>query len=399
MANVTWVLGYDSVNGKTWSDVFAPLFINGVVQPAIPTLFHILDGSNKGTFHGNFVVNGSGVIQSGTITGFELYFMSSVGLVLNATGYTIDALAFLQALAALQSNSPAALIDLLYANPMTVQGSVQGEVVQGSDHADSLHGNGGSDKINGLDGDDEILGGDGDDIISGGTGDDEIRGGAGEDYLGGGEGSDTAVYSDESNFVSVALGGPDTVNVLIGGVVTDQLNGIENVTGGSGNDELTGDGLNNNFVGNAGDDRLIGNDGNDRLLGGDGKDKLNGGKGNDEIAGGGGHDSIIGGKHSDTLVFDATLDRRTNVDKVKKFSPAKDTIELDDAVFAALESGAVKGKNFRLGDKAKDGNDHVLYGADGGLRYDPDGEGGTKAVLFTKLKGAPNIEADNIVVA
>jgi Ca2+-binding RTX toxin-like protein len=398
MVNVVWNLLYDNVNQKNWSDVFGPVILNGAILPgAIATQFHLQDGDYKATFQGNFVVN-SGVIQSGTITGFDLFFKNPAGHVLDATGYQIDFVAFKQALAALQATSSTALLDLLFGAPMTVHGTAQVDGFGQGNSDDTLFGNSGPDKLGGDDGDDRIFGGDGDDLLTGGNGDDAFVGGEGMDNLHGGPGSDTADYSSEANFVRASLDGPNTTELLVGGTVEDLLAFIENVTSGSGNDELVGDGFNNTFAGNAGDDKLTGNDGNDHLLGGDGKDKLNGGKGNDEIAGGLGNDVVIGGKDSDTLVFDAPLNAKKNVDKVKKFSPGKDMIELDQAVFASLDPGALKGKHFRLGEKAKDGNDHILYD-EGLVRYDPDGKGGAKAVLFAKLKSAPDIDADNFLVA
>ncbi|MCB2048293.1 MAG: M10 family metallopeptidase [Novosphingobium sp.] len=49
---------------------------------------------------------------------------------------------------------------------------------------------------------------------------------------------------------------------------------IENVLGGSGNDEISGNSANNVLIGNNGDDQLVGLNGHDRLEGGDGNDKL-----------------------------------------------------------------------------------------------------------------------------
>lgn len=399
MANVTWILGTDPINGKEWHIVLGAVFANGSILPgAIATQFHLHDGNNKATFQGNFDVSG-GVVQSGMITGFDLYYGGTSAHLVDATGYQINFAAFKQALAAYQVTPSEALYDLFFSDRMTVHGSGQGEVVAGGHAADILYGKGGMDGITGAGGNDRIFGGDGNDGLDGGRGDDMLWGGSGLDKLNGGEGSDTAVLSAEANFIAVTLNGPNTVDLLIGGVVADRLVYVENVIGGSGNDQLIGDGFNNTFTGNAGDDKLIGNDGNDRLRGGDGRDKLDGGTGNDEIAGGKGNDLVIGGKNSDTLVFDTALNGKNNVDKVKKFSPGKDTIELDQSVFKALKPGVLKGKHLRLGEKAKDGNDHVLYDGDGELRYDADGKGGTKAVLFARLKGAPDIDADNLFVA
>jgi Ca2+-binding RTX toxin-like protein len=214
----------------------------------------------------------------------------------------------------------------------------------------------------------------------------------------GGAGSDTADYSEKADDVVVALAGSVFSVVKVGGADEDNIHDIENVNGGSSNDILIGNGLANRLAGNGGDDRLTGSDSNDVLQGGAAHDRLNSGKGNDQIDGGLGNDVLVGGKNSDSFLFSAALDRRSNVDKVKDFKPGADTIVLSHAVFAELDPGGLKGKHFVLGKKAEDGNDHIIYD-DGRLSYDADGKGGAKAVLFAKLKGAPEIEtADFLVV-
>ena len=208
---------------------------------------------------------------------------------------------------------------------------------------------------------DFLSGGEGNDVIRARGGNDFMSGGNGQDELDGGEGSDTADYSEKLDAVTLTLNGPNDVKVLVDGVVEDTIRNTENANGGGGGDRLAGDGFNNAFAGNAGDDKITGNLGNDDLSGGDGNDKLDGGDGNDRIAGGLGNDRLVGGKTSDTLVFDTALHAKNNVDKVKKFSHAKDTVELDQAVFTELDLGALKGKHFHLGEKAKDGNDRIIY--------------------------------------
>ena len=137
---------------------------------------------------------------------------------------------------------------------------------------------------------------------------------------------------------------------------------------------MTGDGLVNMLVGNDGDDRLSGGDGNDSLLGGTGRDRIDGGKDNDTIDGGAGKDVLTGGKNSDSFVFSTALDANDNLDKIKDFKPGVDTIGLAADVFTALDPGALKGKYFAIGTKAKDGNDHVIYDDQTGvLSYDADG--------------------------
>lgn len=106
-----------------------------------------------------------------------------------------------------------------------------------------------------------LLGNAGDDDLSGGGGDDRLDGGLGDDLLFGGAGSDTAVFSGD-NGVRVDLrlvGAQDT------GQGRDTLIGIENLTGGSGDDQLIGDDADNVFTDTGGADTYIGNGGSDTV--------------------------------------------------------------------------------------------------------------------------------------
>ena len=68
------------------------------------------------------------------------------------------------------------------------------------------------------------------------------------------------------------------------GAGSDQLTGIENLTGSTFSDSLTGFTSDNVITGDAGNDTISGDLGNDTLIGG---------VGNDSIAGGGGNDTVI----------------------------------------------------------------------------------------------------------
>jgi len=119
-----------------------------------------------------------------------------------------------------------------------------------------------------------VIGGSGNDTITGDKTANLFRGGAGNDALDGAAGIDTADYSDKTVSVAVALANSTAVDVLVDGLVEDNLRSIENVVGGSGNDILSGDSLVN---------RLEGGAGNDILKGGNGKDILDGGTGSDTV--------------------------------------------------------------------------------------------------------------------
>src|SRR5262245_29313972 len=85
-----------------------------------------------------------------------------------------------------------------------------------------------------------VYGGSGDDVITGDGGANIFLGGIGNDSLDGGSGSDTALYSDKTTSVVVALNGAIAATVFVDGTAEDTLTNIENVTGGSGDDVLTG---------------------------------------------------------------------------------------------------------------------------------------------------------------
>lgn len=143
------------------------------------------------------------------------------------------------------------------------------------------------DKISGFE---NIVGGLGNDFlygdslknkIDGGDGDDTLKGGTGFDTLIGGYGSDTVDYSAETAAVKVdmtkANSGGTYRTVTVNGIAADEIYGIENIKGGSGNDVLTGDIQMNKFWGGAGQDTLKGGSGDDMLAGGTGNDTLDGG--------------------------------------------------------------------------------------------------------------------------
>jgi Ca2+-binding RTX toxin-like protein len=132
------------------------------------------------------------------------------------------------------------------------------------------------------------------------------------------------------------------------------------------------------LVGTRRADRLVGGDGNDLLFGKLGKDVLTGGLGRD------------------AFVFDTRPNKKTNLDRIADYSVADDTIWLENKVFTKLGKAAkpVKlNKKFFAFDKAKDGNDHIVYvKKTGALFYDQDGSGTAHAAvqiatLTKNLKG------------
>jgi len=70
-------------------------------------------------------------------------------------------------------------------------------------------------------------------------------------------------------------------NTLGAGV--DAITGVENATGGGGNDTLRGNGAANTLIGGLGNDSIDGEGGNDVLTGGLGNDSLTGNNGVDTV--------------------------------------------------------------------------------------------------------------------
>ena len=141
-----------------------------------------------------------------------------------------------------------------------------------------------------------------------------------------------------------------------------------NLTGQSGNYTVNGVGA-----------------GNDTITGGDNFDTISGGGGNDLINGREGSDSLTGGAGNDTFLFD-TGPNPTNIDVIQDFNVAADTIQLDNAVFAALGAdGALDPSLFGIGNAAE-GDERLFYDdTTGELFYDADGTGAGAAVQIASL--------------
>jgi Ca2+-binding RTX toxin-like protein len=133
----------------------------------------------------------------------------------------------------------------------------------GNYRVNRLEGGAGTDFLYGGDGGDTLIGGAGTDYLYGEAGNDGFAGGAagsaGANQLWGGTGNDTAYYGG-AGAVHADLG---TQTGYVDGVLVDEMNSIENLTGGSNADTL---------VGNSGANRLEGSLGGDALWGKGGAD-------------------------------------------------------------------------------------------------------------------------------
>ncbi|WP_276330632.1 calcium-binding protein [Microvirga aerophila] len=136
---------------------------------------------------------------------------------------------------------------------------------------------------------------------------------------------------------------------------------------------------------------LTGNTLNNMVTGSAGADKINGGAGKDLLS---------GGRGKDAFVFDKKIGK-SNVDKVADFNVKDDTVRLDNAVFKKLgKAGKLKKDFFKIGTKAADADDHIIYNSKKGtLYYDADGSGSGAAVHFATLsKNLKLTQADLIII-
>jgi Ca2+-binding RTX toxin-like protein len=162
----------------------------------------------------------------------------------------------------------------------TILGAQGNDTITGTPGRDVIAGLGGDDVIDGGGGNDLICGGDGNDRLSGGAGEDVLTGDAGNNVLDGGSqpanGTDFAGYDAARVSVHASLtSGTGT------GLGSDQLHGIEGISGSPHGDQLTGNGGDNVLLGQRGSDRLQGLGGSDLISGTEGNDTMNGGPGGD----------------------------------------------------------------------------------------------------------------------
>ena len=203
----------------------------------------------------------------------------------------------------------------------------------------------------------------------------------------GGLGSDTYFVENVGDVVTEKLNeGTDVVSsrltyTLAANVENLTLTGTTAING-------TGNGLANVIIGNNAANQLNGAAGNDTLSGESGNDILNGGTGTNTLTGGTGND-----------IF--RFASASHIDTITDYNVANDTIQLENAVFKALSAtGTLAASRFRVGTKALDANDFVIYNnATGAMLYDADGNGAGAAVLIATVgTGLAMTNADIVVI-
>jgi Ca2+-binding RTX toxin-like protein len=210
-----------------------------------------------------------------------------------------------------------------------------------------------------------------DNVITGNALANTLSGGAGADRMVGGAGNDIYYVENAGDVVVEAAGqGTDRVVAWINHTLAAN---VENLTLTGSAVSGSGNTLNNVIVGTTG---------------------------NNVLAGGWGNDTLTGGAGSDTFLFNTSLNRTSNVDRITDFNVAADTIRLDNAVFKGLGEGWLAAGAFHTGTAAADAQDRIIYNkTTGALSYDADGSGSGAAVHFATVSaGLALTNADFFVI-
>ncbi|MBM6584340.1 heparin lyase I family protein [Microvirga sp. BT689] len=127
-------------------------------------------------------------------------------------------------------------------------------------------------------------------------------------------------------------------------------------------------------------------------------DKIDGLAHNDILRGMLGNDVLTGGTGKDWFNFDTKLGS-SNIDTITDFNVADDSIRFNDAVFTKLSVGTLSSRNFRIGEKAMDSDDYVIYNnKTGALSYDADGSGAGAAIQFAKVNANLMMTAADFII-
>jgi Ca2+-binding RTX toxin-like protein len=331
-----------------------------------------------------------------------------------------------------------------FTNIENLIGSYHADTLIGHNGVNVIDGGSGNDTLQGYGADDTLRGEDGNDILDGGSGYyDILIGGLGNDtYVVdspydrvtefGGQGVDVVRTSstfyaltdgadieilettDANGTAGISLHGNSSSNQIIGNNGSNGFYG-----GGGGVDEMIGRGGDDRYSVYQASDRVIenGGQGNDtvyahvsytltagadvevlqpgdifattaiNLTGNASGNVVRGNHGNNILNGADGRDDLFGRDGQDSFLFDTPLNAASNVDRIRDFNEADDTILLDDAVFSSsLGLGNISAGEFVIGTAAQDANDRIIYDSNtGALFYDSDGAGGSAAIQFAEV--------------
>lgn len=157
-----------------------------------------------------------------------------------------------------------------------------------------------------------------------------ITTGEGNDKVTGGEYIDN-ITTNAGNDTVVAGAGRDTVAAGEGNNSVDGGAGNDTITAGAGNDVVIGGAGDDNISVGAGNDSVDGGDGNDTIVTGAGNDTVLGGAGDDSIDVGAGTDSIEAGAGNDTITMDGL-----GVNDVVNAGEGTDSLTVTNASTAAI---------------------------------------------------------------
>ncbi|HTV67044.1 MAG TPA: CAP domain-containing protein [Rhizobiaceae bacterium] len=227
----------------------------------------------------------------------------------------------------------------------------------------------------------KFFGNDAANLIFGEAGNDRLDGDGGADRLFGGIGNDIYVVDNASDTVNeTGASGTDTVQASVNWNLANAARVLGDI------ERLMLTGTAKNGFGNGLDNLIYGNSS---------ANSLSGAAGNDILRGSLGNDTLRGGLDQDTFIFNTTPNTSTNRDTISDFTPADDVIHLENAIFAKLgAAGALNPAFFRVGARALDANDYIVYHrGSGALFYDADGNRAGAAIQFATLTTEPLITA------
>ncbi len=168
------------------NDTFFDSLEDGVFQtPTATTLTLQTTYGMRIVFHGDFTIDGMGVVTGGTVESFESF--GGPTMVLTGSGYLLSATALIDAVEQFQLGNEAPLDALLLDIPTSYKGSSQD---------DFLFANGIGSEIRGKKGNDDVIGGDTGQTLKGNAGNDLIFAHDGFSFFYGGGGDDVFVFAD-----------------------------------------------------------------------------------------------------------------------------------------------------------------------------------------------------------
>jgi Ca2+-binding RTX toxin-like protein len=111
-----------------------------------------------------------------------------------------------------------------------------------------------------------------------------------------------------------------------------------------------------------------------------------------------GADKRYGTLGDDAFLFDVAPGL-SNADEIVDFDVTHDAIHLDATIFTALAVGSLSAGALRIGSKATDSNDRIIYNNETGiLSYDADGSGNGASVQIARLAADLKMAASNFHV-